>query len=386
MLQNFLDTKPLYYDNIDYARMPLIYEKIKVYLSDAKVIHIVGTNGKGTTGRFLATALHSLGYKTAHYTSPHILKFNERIWINGTCISDKELDKYHKELLSVLSDEDASLLSYFEYTTFLAMMAFESCDYIVLEAGLGGEHDATAVFDNILTLVTPIDIDHEFFLGNTIDEIAFTKLNAIKKSAILATQNYDEVYEVAKKISQEKSLKIYNVDEYINKQDYSKIKNIAKELGLASYLINNLSLAISALKFLGMNYAEHNFRDAMLFGRLTKIGKNILLDVGHNTLAASAIATTLCGNKYILVYNSYKDKNYEEILAILSSVIEHVEIINIDDERVVQEESLHATLKNLSLEYSQFKEIADDKNYLVFGSFSVVETFIKKFGGRLKIE
>ena len=83
MLEKYLGTKPLYYNKIDYMRMPCIYKKIKEELPKPRIIHLIGTNGKGTTGRFLATALYSLGFNTGHYTSPHILEFNERIWLNG---------------------------------------------------------------------------------------------------------------------------------------------------------------------------------------------------------------------------------------------------------------------------------------------------------------
>jgi dihydrofolate synthase / folylpolyglutamate synthase len=82
-LNDFLEKKPLYYSEIDYTRMPRAYASIQEKLSIPKIIHIVGTNGKGTTGRFIANALFALGKSTGHYTSPHIQDFNERIWLNG---------------------------------------------------------------------------------------------------------------------------------------------------------------------------------------------------------------------------------------------------------------------------------------------------------------
>jgi dihydrofolate synthase/folylpolyglutamate synthase len=197
VLEDFLSAKPLYYDKIDYTRMPSIYKRIKSYLPKPKIIHIIGTNGKGTTGRFLASALHSLGFTTGHYTSPHIFEFNERIWKNGKNVDNNILQIAHEELQNILTKDDSDALSYFEYTTLLSMLVYKECEYIVMEAGLGGEHDATAVFDKILTLVTPIAYDHEAFLGSSLKEIASTKLKAIQNSAILATQRYDEVYVLA---------------------------------------------------------------------------------------------------------------------------------------------------------------------------------------------
>ncbi len=375
MLQKFLDEKPLYYDEIDYTRMPRVYEKIKQELPKPKIIHLIGTNGKGTTGRFLASSLHSLGFNTGHYTSPHILNFNERIWLNSQEVSDEILDKTHKELLSILTQEDAAALSYFEYTTFLAMLVYRECDFVILEAGLGGEHDATAVFDKELTLVTPIDFDHEAFLGTTLTQIATTKLNAIQKNAIIGYQKFDEVYEIAQK----KDAQIYEARELLKDQDLQIIEDITKELELPKYLQDNLKLAVSALKFLDIEFSSFNFKNARLFGRLSKLNDNIYLDVGHNTLAATSILEALKPQKFVLVYNSYRDKNYREILRILKPIIKHVEILQICDVRVEEIDKLQNVLIDLKIKYKDFTEIKERENYLVFGSFSVVEAFLKDF-------
>ena len=375
MLEKFLDAKPLYYDEIDYSRMPRVYEKIKKHLWLPKIIHLIGTNGKGTTGRFLASSLHSIGFKTGHYTSPHILNFNERIWLDGKEVNEAILNNAHAELLNLLSEEDADSLSYFEYTTLLSMIVYKDCDYVVLEAGLGGEHDATAVFEKELTLVTPIDFDHEAFLGNTLKEIATTKLNAVEKNAIIGSQKFDEVYQIANDLDAE----VYRVDEFIDTSDIIKINAVSEELSLPHYLQENLKLAVSALNFLGMNYQKSDFSNGRLFGRLSRLNDNIYLDVGHNTLAASTILNSLSGKKYILVYNSYRDKNYREILRILKPIVERVEILPVCDGRIELEEKLHAALNELKIGYSSFKEIKDDKFYLVFGSFSVAEAFLKVY-------
>ena len=378
-LEEYLSAKPLYYDKIDYTRMPRIYEKIKSSLNIPKIIHIIGTNGKGTTGRFLANALHSIGFNTGHYTSPHILEFNERIWLNGENASNQLLEDSHIELQNLLTKVDSDSLSYFEYTTFLAMIAFRECEYIVMEAGLGGERDATSVFPKCLTLVTPVAYDHEAFLGSSIEEIATTKLNAIQNSAILAFQNNDEVYKVADSLAQKKSLNIFRIDEIIGDTDKQKIQEIAKRLSLASYLTQNLSLSVAALNFLNIEYDVLNFESVPLFGRLTKIDENIIVDVGHNVLAASSIADELRGEKYILIYNSYRDKNYKDILKILEPIILHVEIIEINDERIESKELIQSTLESLDIKYKTFKEVEPFNKYLVFGSFSVVEAFLREY-------
>ena len=377
MLETFLDAKPLFYDVIDYERMPRIYAKIKASLFLPKIIHVIGTNGKGTTGHFLATALHNSGKNVGHYTSPHIIEFNERLWLNGSNVSKELLNASHKKLYSLLSKEDADALSYFEYTTLLALVVYQDVEYLVLEAGLGGEYDATAVFENILTLVTPIDQDHEAFLGTTIQEIARTKLNAMQKKVILAKQKYSDVLCIAQEVAKIKECSLYELSELLSDEDEQKIAQIAKENSLVPYLIDNLRLAIAALKKLGLEYETHTFKNSRLFGRLTQYKKNILLDVGHNILAAGAIRESLKGSKYILVYNSYKDKNYKEILTELKAIVQEVELIEIDDARGESLSVLQETLDSLGMKHSRFKETQEEKNYLVFGSFSVVEAFLK---------
>lgn len=384
MLSEFLEKKPLYYDKIDYERMPRIYQKIKSALPTPKIIHLIGTNGKGTTGRFLASALLNKGLKVGHYTSPHILKFNERIWLNGADIADEILENTHNKLLVLLEKSDAERLSYFEYTTLLAMVAFAECEYVVLEAGLGGEYDATAVFPKELTLFTPIDFDHTAFLGESIENIATTKLNAMQKTAIIGLQKHSEVYEIALKIASQKDTKLTFLKES-DESFQTKISAISEAMHLPKYLSDNLALAACALEKLGFEFHADDFKNARLFGRLTQIAPNILLDVGHNALAAQAIAETLEGQKFTLIYNTYKDKDFKAILTLLKPIIQDVELLHpegtthVRNSRIVDQSLLVQTLQELKLTCKAYEAIQDDKNYLVFGSFSVAETFLKEW-------
>lgn len=378
MLEKYLSSKPLYYDVIDYTRMPRVYAKIQSHLSTPKIIHLIGTNGKGTTGRFLATALLNQGFDVGHYTSPHILKFNERIWHNGADTLDKVLEHAHTHLQGLLSKEDSEALSYFEYTTLLAMVVYEKCDYVVLEAGLGGEHDATAVFPKILTLVTPIDLDHESFLGTTIEAIAQTKINAMQTHAIIAEQKYKEVYEVAQNIAEQKKAIVFRIDALLKPEKQEKINIIGKNLALPHYLQQNLQLAIAALEFLHIDWDINDFTNARLFGRLSQIEENIYLDVGHNPLAAASIAESFKDKKVILVYNSYKDKDFKGILTLLKPILDSVEIIDIDEKRIVARNLLIKVLEELNISYKTFDgSINKEHTYLIFGSFSVAEKFLK---------
>ena len=377
-LQPFLDRKPLYYDEIDLERMPRTYESVKEQLATPKIIHVVGTNGKGTTGRFLANALLQNGLNVGHYTSPHILNFNERIWLNGENVDEHVLETAHQKLFGLLSEEQADALSYFEYTTLLAMVVYERCDYVVLEAGLGGEFDATNVFEKVLSLFTPIDRDHQAFLGDSIESIAKTKFRSMQKVAISARQPHPEVEKIYNEIAQQKGCDAMQIDDLLSRDEEEEIRSIASKEGLASYLQENLLLALSGLKLLGFKADVSALAKAPLFGRLTKIGQNILLDVGHNVLAAEAIASTLKGQKFTLVYNSYRDKDYAVIIRTLKPIIDTVELIDVDDVRIEQRSVLEEVIKAEGIPLSGFVTIDKNKDYLVFGSFSVAEAFLRR--------
>lgn len=376
-LDDFLSRKPLFYDVIDYERFPRAYASIASKLHLPKIIHLVGTNGKGSTGRFLATALRRSGVCVGHYTSPHILRFNERIWINGSDIDDETLEHAHCRLLDLLDESVANLLSYFEYTTLLAVIAFEECEYVVMEAGLGGEHDATAVFPKVLSIFTPIDFDHAAFLGTSIENIASTKLRSMQDTALLGKQPHSEVYAIAETIAQDKNVKLLRVEEIVEEVLRTKAGQIANKNGLSDYLCDNLLLAMAAFTVLGFETEDALFDQHALFGRLSPIAANITLDVGHNPLAAREIARAYAGKKAVLIYNTYADKDYREILGILKPIIERVEIIAVDEARIAPREDLEAALRELEIPFGSFESIDEHKMYLVFGSFSVAEAFIK---------
>lgn len=377
-LNNYLEDKPLYYSKIDYTRMPRAYASIKEHIKIPKIIHIVGTNAKGTTGRFIANALLGLGFKVGHYTSPHIQDFNERIWLNGKNCDADILEEAHQRLQSYLNDEFKKSLSYFEYTTFLAMIVYENCDYIILEAGLGGEYDATNAFEKVLSVITPIGMDHEDFLGSSLKEIARTKLRSVTSKAIIGEQKASEVMEVADELQKSSKLSFIPYKTYLNEEMMTLAEEISQELELPHYLQENLLLSMSVIKELGYKIKKNLFNSQPLEGRMQRIKHNVWLDVGHNSLAAEAISHCFSKKSVNLIYNSYKDKDYFSILALLKPIIKCVEIIPVEDERMASHEDLLSAIMKNGLEYKEFEKIEEDENYLVFGSFSVAEAF-KKF-------
>lgn len=377
----FLENKPLYYKEIDYTRIHVAYAILKPLIKKtAKTIHIVGTNGKGSTGRMVAHLAHKSGLRVGHYSSPHILKFNERIWLHGADASDKVLEEAHQRLLAILGEEVAEGLSYFEYTTLLGFVVFENCDVMVLEAGLGGEFDATNVCNKELSIITPIGLDHQAFLGETIEEIATTKINSVQKKMLLAPQVYEEVYEIATDISRNVGADLC-VCPRVNTQvyPYNDLIIIGKEKGWADYLKSNAQVAMRALDLLNIPYNINHLKNLKLFGRFYPFTPNIRIDVGHNPLASKAIVKAL-DEPVVLIYNSLDDKDYEEVLRILKPKIKRVEIIKIDSQRSTTLEEIEKALNKLEISYSHFEgKIDEDEKYLVFGSFYVVEGFLKRY-------
>jgi dihydrofolate synthase/folylpolyglutamate synthase len=379
----FLEDKPLYYKEIDHERVHTAYGLLKPHIKQPRTIHVVGTNGKGSTGRIIAHLAHQSGLSVGHFSSPHILKFNERIWLNGSDSSDRVLDEAHQKLFTILGKEMSEKLSYFEYTTLLAFVVFENCDLMVLEAGLGGEFDATNVCDKALSVITPIGIDHQAFLGESIEEIAGTKIRSIQKALLLAPQVYDEVREVAKQIADEKDAKLYL--SLCPSHRMSELEVIAREKSWGDYLIDNACVALQALDILDISYDLHELRSLELFGRFYPLTENIRIDVGHNPLAAKSIVKAL-DEKVVLIYNSLDDKDYEAVLQILQPKVKRVEIIPIDSQRATTLCEIEKALEKVGIAYGYFEsKIDENEHYLVFGSFYVVEEFLNKMQKKIDV-
>jgi dihydrofolate synthase/folylpolyglutamate synthase len=382
-LETYLNQKPLYYKEIDHLRVHRAYATLKPHIqTPTKTIHLVGTNGKGSTGRMIAHLAHRSGLSVGHYSSPHILKFNERIWLEGSDASDEVLEEAHQRLFHILGQAISDALSYFEYTTLLALIVFQRCDLMVLEAGLGGEFDATNVCDKDLSVITPIGLDHQAFLGETIEQIATTKINSIQTQVLLAPQVYDEVFEIAQRICREKNAQLLTVGVGLvptQKSQTPKGRHETYPYDWAEYLKSNAQVAMRALDIVEINYNKEDLKSVELFGRFYPLAPNIRIDVGHNPLASQAIVKAL-DKKVVLIYNSLDDKDYEVVLRTLKPKIKRVEIFNIDAQRATTIEEIERALDKLEISYSHFEgNIEPEESYLVFGSFYVVEGFLKSY-------
>ncbi|MDR0664947.1 MAG: bifunctional folylpolyglutamate synthase/dihydrofolate synthase [Helicobacteraceae bacterium] len=376
-LKEFLLSKGEAYSNIDVERMPRFWSECARLFSPPPIVQIIGTNGKGSTGRILAEFCRQKPLKVAHYSSPHLLSVNERFWINGGDASDAALNEAHKRLFAKIGFKRAERLSYFEYATILAIELFSGCDLAIMEAGLGGEYDATSVFPCELLLVAPIDYDHQHILGDTIEAIAETKLKAMRSTAILAKQKHNVVYEIAERIAAQKNRKLLRALDLAPSVDHFETKDSPRFMAL------NRQLAFAAAAYLKLNPSVAPFRINPLRGRLTKIAPNIHIDVGHNAAAARAILEEYRDKQVTLIYNSFSDKDYKAILRILKPMTKRCLLIGLDHARAAEREAIVKALESEKIAWGEF-DGAIDKNeeYLAFGGFSVVEAFLKAWNAR----
>ncbi len=177
------------------------------------IVHVAGTKGKGSVCAMLAAALQNAGYKTGLYTSPHLIRFNERIMVDGKMISDEEIVDLTNRIASKIGADEH--VSTFEFTTAMAFEYFreQNVDFAVVETGLGGRLDATNVVDPVLTIITSISLDHVSFLGDTIEKIAAEKAGIIKPNVpvICGFQPYPEAAAVIKAAAAKKNSPWINV-------------------------------------------------------------------------------------------------------------------------------------------------------------------------------
>lgn len=297
--------------------------------------------------------------------------------MNGSVVEESVLENAHQQLQS---HAFSSACSYFEYATLLAAMLAKDCDYLVLEAGLGGEFDSTNALEKTLSVFTPIDYDHKEFLGDSLESIAQTKLKAMGSLSIIAPQQ-ELVLNIAQKIAKEKHAKLIVVQNEISKE----VKDYIERHHLAYFLAMNLEVALKAFEtLLPCNKQEvlKNLKPLNLIGRCELLSPNILIDVGHNPHSAKALKEEIkrvFNTKIILIYNCYQDKDACGVLEILKPVVKKVLILELHEERVIKLEKLKGILETLGLEHALFEDVKENENYLVYGSFLVANAFYKHY-------
>lgn len=288
-----------------------------------KMIHIGGTNGKGSTSNILASVLQEAGYKTGLYNSPHLIDFTERIKIDGeNC--DKEFVYEFTQKLRNLPQEISP--SFFEFTTIMAFEYFyqKKVDYAIIEVGLGGRLDSTNIINPIITAITNVALDHQDVLGKTIEEITTEKAGIIKSHIPIISGAEDSV---VRNIIKAKALE-KNAD-FI---DATSIENDYASDLKGNYQQKNIKVVLALVKELqksGLHISEKNIEDGLLnvhqntkfIGRWFEFSQNplIICDTAHNQAGLEQVFAQINAipkSKHIIL-GFVADKKIEEVLQIL---------------------------------------------------------------------
>lgn len=312
-----------------------------------KIIHIAGTNGKGSVCSYIESCLSKQGYKTGLFTSPHLNTIRERIQINRKLISEEDFTRDFNQVYKAVSTNNIKL-AYFDFFFGIAMLYFkeQKVDYVVLETGLGGKLDATnAVERPICSVITAIGLEHTAILGDTLKKIAGEKAGIIKPGVpVVYTDNEAEVTSVIKNRADACASFSYGV----NSQQYTIVKNLNGCIDFlidneyysndcfhlatpALYQVENAALAVTACAVIkstyGITISDENIKDALATniwqGRMEKVTDNIYVDGAHNPHGIRRFAETVnamyadSDKKASLLFSVVSDKNFEEMINIL---------------------------------------------------------------------
>lgn len=308
---------------------------------DFKTIHVAGTNGKGSVCSMLSTVLNESGNTNGLFTSPHLIKVNERMRVNGVEISDEEFTEIFNFVITAVEnmmDDGYEHPTFFEFIYGMGMLYFsrQGIDYAVVEAGMGGLMDTTNICTSpIACVITSIGLDHTEYLGDTVEKIAWQKAGIIKKDTnVIYCGNNEDVSKVIESVAKTKTNKIYKItdDAYkILKKENNHIDFLMNsgyyECGefripfIADYQVENAALVIRTLECIGI--CDYNLiRNAMFKtswpGRMEEVASGVIIDGAHNAPGIKEFIDTVnqyecSGNKYLL-FSAVSDKDIESMI------------------------------------------------------------------------
>lgn len=337
--------------------------------SELKAFHIAGSNGKGSTSAFTASMLMEFGYKTGLYTSPHFVKFNERIVIDSKQIPDEVIADFFIRNEKFI---DEHKLTFFEVTTALAFQYFkdQEVDYAVIETGLGGRLDATNVFNACGVIITSISLEHTNILGKTLKEIAGEKAAVIKNHNKVFTGKLPKVaMEVVERKCKETLSELFKIEDYTNEKPGS-LELYTEELELDEWVMplkgdyqkyNAALAALAVSKVLdddNFGVIETGIRNVIVNtgfqGRYEFFCKkpDIILDSAHNPDGVDNFISEFKKNEYsrrILVFGALNDKNVKEMIIKLSKHFDDIYVTEVDSERTFKTEELLSIAGQLNI-------------------------------------
>jgi dihydrofolate synthase / folylpolyglutamate synthase len=327
-----------------------------------KVIHVAGTNGKGSACAMIDSISRVQGYRTGLFTSPHLVTFRERIRLCGDMISEKAVADGLTTIRNLVADWDPHP-TFFEVTTALALKHFaeSKVDLVILETGLGGRLDATNVVQSNVSVITPIDFDHEKWLGNTLADIAGEKAGIIKPGVpVVSAPQPPEAEQVIRSRATQFSAPLKVVNESYNRSQGALRGQHQKQ---------NAALAIAAIHTAKMNITEraivHGLAAVEWPARFQKWDERTIIDGAHNPGAARVLAQTwreaFGDQKATLVLAVLSDKDLRRICEALAPIAESVLLPKIQSERAAAPEALAKVLSDMTsaLPYSIVSEIGD---------------------------
>lgn len=372
-----------YLKNLTKFGINLGLERIKALLAaignpeqSLRVIHIGGTNGKGSTCAFLSSVLQQAGYRMGMFISPHLHDYRERISINGELISRADVAagiKLLKPALEKIVAEGVEHPTEFEVTTTLALNYFaaEQPDFVLLEVGLGGEIDSTNVVTPIVSVITSIAFDHKDYLGNTLAEIAAVKAGIIKEGIpVVADVDDSEAFEVIRRRAEAKAAKLIRLGQDVhyrkvasNMMDYQGLNLKFEGLEVAlfgEHQLSNASKALAVCEILRDGYAVNIPEKAIREGlkkvswpgrqELISTEPKILLDGAHNVQGMQSLAKALTDNatgyyqrdRLILCLGMLADKERAQALAVIAPLASQIIITKPDSARAGDWQELSA--------------------------------------------
>ncbi len=345
-IDTYLDTFDKFTKNPNLDAMKFLMEKFNNPQEKLKVIHVAGTNGKGSVCEMLSKVLIGSGYKVGKFISPHLVRFNDGIYINNEEIKDEEVEEIMDELSGYIKEYNKKHkvpVKWFEAITALSLIYFakNNCDLVVLETGLGGTTDCTNIANSIVSIITNIGYDHVDILGNSIEEIAKHKAGIIKKNTDTVCIFQEDVTKVIEEKCKEENTKLhvineediknyeYEKDKDLQKFDYKNYKNIEINLKGKVQTQNAAEVleCIDILKEKGYKIEEKAIYDGLKNiihkARMEVLSKDplIIFDGGHNENAINNLRENV--NQYvkdkkrIYIVSNLKTKDYKTNVKIL---------------------------------------------------------------------
>ena len=374
---------------------------------DYKVIHVAGTNGKGSTSTTIETILLEAGYRVGKYTSPHILKFNERIRANGQDITDEDIVKYYQLVKDIVA-KTGLRPTFFEMTTAMMFKYFSDLklDYVVLETGMGGRFDATNVCEADICVITNVGLDHIEYLGDTIYKIAKEKAGIIKNcpKVIVADSNP----EFLKAISEEKAEIINVLEKYKDarmKLDFKKFVTRI-EIGEESYdfslfgdyQFKNFLTAYEVVTELGIDreIIKKACKKVVWQCRFERYFEKplVILDGAHNEDGMRELCKIIeqgyRSDEVVIITSILKDKDVKHMLKLMRKISDNIIFTSLEDnprgttgEKILEqlEDKRGCLVENDMKKAYEIAKNLNKKIIVVCGSFYTLSKFKEEIDG-----